>query len=113
MAAVTDNAQTTATSARNKLVKPLDMGFKWYSSSHHPDFFMLTLLCRIDGTSPLATPLTPDTDQSLDITIELKGERPYAEMQLKVTADIEKQKYKIRKSNLKEKTLYRDSPDKM
>ena len=73
---------------------------------------MLTRLSRIDGIFR-AKLLSPDTDQSLDITIEFKGERPDAEMQLKVTADIEEQKYEIRRRNLREKTLRRVSSEKM
>lgn len=72
-------------------------------------FVTLTRLSRIDGTLR-AKLLSPDTDQLLDITIEFKGERPDAEMQLKVTADIERQKYEIRINS--EKILRRVSPEK-
>ena len=60
-----------------------------------------------------ATGLVRDVDQSLDITIEFEDEKPDAEMQLKVTADIEEQKYEIRRRNLREKTLRRVSSEKM
>ena len=71
---------------------------------------MLTRLDRVDGT-PHASLLAPEADQTLDITIEFKGERPDAEMQLKVTADIKEAKYKIRKS--KERIIRRISHQKM
>ena len=55
--------------------------------------------------------LSPDTDQLLDITIELKDERPDVKMQLKVTADIKEVKYEIKES--KEKVICRVSHEKM
>ena len=60
-----------------------------------------------------ATGLVQDVDQSLDITIEFEDEKPDAEMQLKVTADIERQKYDIRKGSSKKEILRRVSPEKM
>ena len=70
---------------------------------------MLTFISRIDGIFLAALLLALNPDLSLDITIELKGVRPNAELQLKVSADIEGQKFKIEKS--KEKTIRRASKD--
>lgn len=50
-------------------------------------------------------------NKSVDITIELRDERPGAEMQLKITADVKEKKYEIRKS--KERTIRRISDEKM
>lgn len=55
--------------------------------------------------------LAPDSDQPIDITIQLARDRLDADLQLKVSADIKEVKCKIRRS--KERTIHRVSNEKM
>lgn len=55
--------------------------------------------------------ITPDPYYYADVVIELEIGRPEVKMQLKITADTNERKYKVRKS--KERTIRRISNGKM
>lgn len=60
------------------------------------NFFMLTLVSRIDGTFPEPLSLESDPNYTLDISIRFTNKPLNSKMKLKISADVKEQKYNVR-----------------